>query len=174
MKPSYSLPVSAAHHTGLILTLLKGWEAAELHLFHIPKANMWYMPFQIPHMLQVKLKRQLHAEGKQERRARMEGWDLWDWISAHSEKATSLLEDLTWEHANLMQVINPEEQSHSLPIPSTASTTAGVGKKRNCPQKAQCILKGKWGKSYREKVVVLYGYCRRRLDWEGWIVKPDP
>lgn len=39
MKPSHSLPAPAAHPTGHILTLFQDWGAAELHLFHLPKAT---------------------------------------------------------------------------------------------------------------------------------------
>lgn len=46
-----------------------------------------------------------------------------------TQKKPQLLEDLTWEHVHLIQVINPEGQPHSLPIPNTVSNTAGMGEK---------------------------------------------
>lgn len=39
MKHSHSLPLPATHPTSLILTLLRGWGAAELSLLHLPKAT---------------------------------------------------------------------------------------------------------------------------------------
>lgn len=66
---------------------------------------------------------------KRSRKEKLEGKDgICETEPVLTQKKPQLLEDLAWEHAHLIQVINPEGQPHSLPIASTVSNTTGVGK----------------------------------------------
>lgn len=130
------------------------------------------MPSQIPHTLQVQSGRQLRAEEKQEKRNRRED-GICETEQVVTQKKPQLLEDLTWEHVHLIQVINPEGQPHSLPIPNRASNTAGMGKERNL-ERPNLFWKENEGKvNSRGKMVVLYGYCHWRLDCEAWSIVLD-